>query len=185
MRSFIAIDLIEEETRNKIIQVQEKIDATEAGNLNLVKPENFHITMKFLGDINESEVKEIKEVLNQFKKYSAEELTVNGIGVFPHYGYIKVIWAGLESKPILQEIKSELETKLANLGFETDDRDFKPHITIGRVKDVWAKDKLVSLLKDLQEKNFGVMNLDKIKLKKSTLTSEGPIYETISEVELK
>ena len=182
MRTFISIDLNNKKTRRNLIDVQKKIEETKSGKIKLVKPENFHITMKFLGDVEEPKIDNIKEILDDYGKYPKKKLEVNEIGVFPNYGYIKVIWAGLEEDEDLKMIKSSLEDDLNRLGFERDDKEFKPHITIGRVNKVWDKDSLVGLLKTLKEEKTGKLTIDKLKLKKSTLTSDGPIYNTLKEV---
>lgn len=184
MRSFIAVDLANEEVKDKLVAIQRKIKDLHAGKIKLVKPENFHLTLKFLGEIEDTEVEEVEEMLKEFGDYFQQEITVSKLGVFPHYGYMKVIWAGLQENETLKQIKSKLEDKSAELGFDRDKKDFHPHLTIGRVKNIWAKDKLVNTLKDFADKEFGKLKLDKLKLKKSTLTSDGPVYETISEVEL-
>ncbi|ADL12208.1 RNA 2',3'-cyclic phosphodiesterase [Acetohalobium arabaticum] len=184
MRSFIAVDLANEEVKDKLVEIQKEIKALHSGKIKLVKPENLHLTLKFLGEIEDTEVEELEEMLEGFKEYSQQEINVSELGVFPHYGYMKVIWAGLKENETLKQIKSELEDKSAELGFDRDTKDFHPHITIGRVKNIWAKDKLVNKLKEFVDQDFGKLKLDKLKLKKSTLTSDGPVYETISEVEL-
>ncbi len=182
MRSFISIDLDNEKSKKNLIDVQDKVKGTESGKIKLVKPENFHITVKFLGDIEKSQTTDIKRLMEKYQKYPKKTLKVNEIGVFPHYGYIKVIWAGLEEDPDLKEIKNGLENDLSELGFERDNKDFKPHITIGRVKKVWDKDSLVGLLKTIKNEKIGKMKIDKLKLKKSKLTPDGPIYETLEEI---
>ncbi len=182
MRTFISIDLDKEKTKQNLIEVQKKITDTDSGEINLVKPDNFHITMKFLGDVEEPRINEVKQILEKYDEYPKKTLKVNEIGVFPHYGYIKVIWAGLEDDPDLSDVKNSLESDLSDLGFERDDKEFKPHITIGRVKKVWDKDSLVGLLKTLKNDESGKMKIDALKLKKSTLTSDGPIYKTLKEV---
>lgn len=184
MRLFIAVDLVNEQVKNKLAEIQSKIKDLHAGKIKIVKPENFHLTLKFLGEIEDTEVEKLKDMLKEFERYPQQDISVKNLGVFPHYGYMKVIWAGLEDNKTLEEIKSGLEDKSAELGFDRDSRDFNPHLTIGRVKNIWAKDKLVNTLKDYEDQDFGTLAMDKLKLKKSTLTSDGPIYETISEVEL-
>ncbi|MBM7623173.1 RNA 2',3'-cyclic phosphodiesterase [Sporohalobacter salinus] len=184
MRLFIAIDLVNKDVKNKLVDVQREIKELHAGKIKLVKPENFHLTLKFLGEVEDTEIDKLKKLLKEFKDYSQCDIAVRDLGVFPHYGYMKVIWAGLENNEILQEIKSKFEDKFVKLGFDRDKREFHPHLTIGRVKNIWAKDKLVNTLKDFKDQEFGKLTIDKLKLKKSTLTSDGPVYETISEVKL-
>ncbi|MCK8825676.1 RNA 2',3'-cyclic phosphodiesterase [Fuchsiella alkaliacetigena] len=184
MRTFVAIDLEDQQIKRRLIEVQQQLKTLEAGKIKLVDPEQFHLTIKFLGEVKEKQLPEIKEILEGLASFPRQQLLVKGIGVFPHYGYINAIWAGLECSSTLEKMKSQLEKEYAKLGFARDKYDFTPHFTLGRAKKVWAKEELVSTLKELKTTEFGVLDINKVKLKQSTLTPQGPIYETISEVEL-
>ena len=184
MRAFIAID-IGDNVREKLVQAQDKIARTKAAKIKFVEPENLHITLKFLGEITEEQAKEISEILGKIaKKYKKHEVKVKGIGVFPNYSYVRVIWAGVEGDQIIKSMANDIERELRKLGFKRD-KDFIAHVTIGRVKFVKDKVELMLTLRELANEDFGIFTVDVIELKKSTLTPKGPIYETIARFELK
>jgi len=184
MRAFIAID-IGDNVRKKLVQAQDRIARTKAAKIKFVEPENLHITLKFLGEITEEQAEEIKEILQKIaSKYKKHEVKVKGIGVFPNYSYVRVIWAGVEGDQIIKSMANDIEKELRKLGFKRD-KDFVAHVTIGRVKFVKDKVELMLTLKELTNEDFGNFTVDAIELKKSTLTPKGPIYETLARFELK
>ncbi|WP_430515198.1 RNA 2',3'-cyclic phosphodiesterase [Pyrococcus woesei] len=182
MRAFIAID-VNESVRDSLVRAQDYIGSKEA-KIKFVERENFHITLKFLGEITEEQAEEIKKILEKIaKKYKKHEVNVKGIGVFPNPNYVRVIWAGIKNDEIIKKIAKEIDEELAKLGFKKEN-NFVAHITIGRVKFVKDKLGLAMKLKELANEDFGSFVVEAIELKKSTLTPKGPIYETLARFEL-
>lgn len=183
MRAFIAID-VNDEVRENLVKAQERIERAKAAKIKFVEPENLHLTIKFLGEITGEQAKEIGGILEGIaRKYRKHRVRVKGIGVFPSYGYVRVIWAGLEGDEKIKEIARDVENAMRKLGFKKD-KEFVSHITIGRVKYVRDKVELMLTLKELAGEDLGEFTVEAIELKKSTLTPGGPIYETIKRVEL-
>jgi len=169
MRTFIAIE-ISDELKRKLAELQQ--DLPKDGRIRLVKPDNVHVTLKFLGEIDESKVAEVKKAIESVK-FEPFTIEVAGIGVFPSESFIRVVWVGAEDER-LTKIAEELDRKIHSLGFRSE--KFVSHLTITRV--------LGSIdLRDFLEKHkagrFGQIEVKEIKLKKSTLTGEGPIYEDL------
>ncbi|WP_175059203.1 RNA 2',3'-cyclic phosphodiesterase [Thermococcus sp. 2319x1] len=184
MRAFIAID-INDEVRQKLIEAQEKIEKTKSAKIKFVEPENLHLTLKFLGEITEEQAEHVKKLLEGIaKKHKKHRVKVKGIGVFPNYNYVRVIWAGVENDGEIRKMAKEIDNALFKLGFKREE-DFVSHITIGRVKFVKDKVELMLALKELSNEEFGEFEVGAIELKKSTLTPKGPIYETLARFELK
>jgi 2'-5' RNA ligase len=104
--------------------------------------------------------------------------------VFPNQNYIKVAWMGVENAEPLKEIAENIDTKLKNLGFEKEKRPFSAHLTIARIKSAKNKEKLMQLINKYQNTEFQKIKIDKIILKKSTLTPKGPIYTNLKEITL-
>jgi len=178
MRIFIALELnenaIEEIKRiQKIIKKENEKKNFFYGKF--TEPQNLHLTLKFLDEIEEKEIQKIDFLLNEIKMKSfyAE---INEIGVFSK-NFIKIIWLKLEGEKVF-ELQKEIDHKLADL-FEPE-RRFMSHITIARIKKVNDKNGLLKFLNDLKinKTNFQVK---KFFLKKSELFSEGPFYETLKE----
>lgn len=182
MRTFIAID-VSEEVRDNLLKAQQRIGSKSA-KIKFVERENFHVTLKFLGEIDEALAEEVKKALAEIaKKHKKHRVKVKGIGVFPNPNYVRVIWAGIENDESIKAIANDVEREMRRLGFK-EERDFVTHITIGRVKFVRDKLELAMALKDLANEDFGEFEVKAIELKKSTLTPKGPIYETVARFEL-
>ncbi len=182
MRAFIAIE-INDAVRDNLLRAQERIGSKSA-KIKFVERENFHVTLKFLGEIDEALAEDVKSVLEEIaKKHKKHRVRVKGIGVFPNPNYVRVIWAGIENDEGINAIAKDVEREMRRLGFKKD-KDFVAHITIGRVKFVRDKVELAMALKDLANEDFGEFDVEAIELKKSTLTPKGPIYETVARFEL-
>lgn len=180
-RGFIAIDI---ESNPKIIEFENEIKKTGA-DLKLVEPENVHITLKFLGDAEETLVDEIEKIMsNAVKETKSFNIQLKGTGIFPNNNYIKVVWVGIEHSDPIATIANEIDEKLSKIGFKKEGRTFSPHLTIARVKTSINKDKLLQTIEKYRDIEFVDMTVDSIKLKKSDLTPKGPIYTTLKEVKI-
>lgn len=183
IRTFIAIELNNENSLELISSVTDRLKKNQK-KLKVVEPKNLHLTVKFLGNVAESEAPLIYQVVERvnekvFNKKSVQ-FHLKGIGQFNKYS---VIWVKLLGDvKFLQDIKKNLEDALYNeLKTPKDTRaSFKPHLTIARLK----KDKIdyknlnafKNLLEEYKETEFGVITMSKMALKKSELTPQGPIY---------
>jgi 2'-5' RNA ligase len=180
IRSFIAFDLDSESILKKIAGVQNLLIKTGAG-LKLVKPENIHITVRFLGNINTNMVEKIFEELKKVQ-FTPFDIKIHGIGAFPHLRYPRVVWTGItEGADQLRNIFDQLEPRLRGLGFAPDTRGFSPHLTIARVKSGRNKAELVKCVTENANHEFGVVRAECLRLKRSDLTPRGPIYSTLKE----
>jgi len=156
--------------------------AKTGADLKLVQPKNIHIPIRFLGHISPGMVNKIYGAMENvsFKPFQVE---IKGLGAFPNLRFPRVVWAGIrKGAEELRNIFEQLEPQLRKLGFQPDPKGFSPHITIARVKTGRNKAELARTLKELAEKEFGVMIAKCLRLKKSTLTPRGPIYTTLKEV---
>ena len=177
IRTFIAVDLPE-----RFIKDIEKIEALlDVPGIKLVEPKLVHITLKFLGDIPENNVDAIVSALSQVNCIPFEA-RIKGVGVFPKPAYIKVIWLGAQGN--FEALHGEVERVLLPFKFAKD-HQFSPHATLARVKQLRDKASVLEKISRLSETDLGTMSVDSITLKKSTLTPEGPIYETLREISLK
>ena len=180
IRSFIAFDIDSEQVLNKLKEAQDMLAKTGA-DLTLVKPQNIHITLRFLGDITPSMVDKIdKEMQNiAFKPFDVE---IKGIGAFPNLNYARVVWAGIQQgEEELKNIFNQLEPRLRSLGFRPDSKGFSAHLTIARVRSGRNKAELVKCVSEMVDYEFGKVHAECLRLKKSVLTSQGPIYSTLKE----
>lgn len=181
-RTFISID-VNDEVLNSLKPIQDDLRDTGA-DLKLVRPQNIHMTLRFLGDVSKSRLEVIEEAIEGITDFEPFEINLEGLGVFPEPSYIRVVWAGVsKGSDELCEVKESLESNLSSHGFSEDDKDFTPHFTIARVKSGKAKDKLNSIVEETSDEFFGSVFVDSVELRKSELTSEGPVYSTISKFE--
>ncbi len=178
-RAFISVDI---GALPGIVKVLDDLKNTGA-DLKLVKPENVHMTLKFLGEIDEKRVDEIADVMrNSIKDVSPFTIKLIGLGVFPNMNYMRVLWIGTENAEKLGVIAERLENELSTLGFKKEKRKFSPHVTVGRVKSIRNKGVLQNFLNENKKTDFGGSDVKCIKLKKSILTPKGPDYSTVKEV---
>lgn len=170
MRLFIATEFKSEE----LLRLRNEFDIKGIKVVN-----HFHLTWKFLGDVDEKDVQSITKKLGQIK---ATKFRVNPtkLGSFPSLWDLQVIWAGVDGKGLI-ELKEKIEKALQGM-FQKDKR-FSAHITLGRVKFVEDKKMIQEKLK--QEINNEEFEVDKFMLIKSELTPEGPVYTTLKEFKLK
>jgi len=174
MRAFIAIEM-PEEIKEILLDAQKQIN-TEKAKIRPTKA--FHLTLKFLGEIEEKKVEEIKSALKEIK-FEKFNTALTEIGVFPNESYIRVVWAGLDdSENKITNLQKEVDSKIEIIGFKKDTR-FHPHVTLARVKFVEDKQKFIKGLKEIniEKKSF---QITEFKLIKSTLTGEGPVYEDLA-----
>ena len=176
-RGFIAIPI----PINEMMKILHKKISSLPCDIKLVALENLHITVKFLGDTNEDDNEQIIQFIQHaVKNIEPFSIQLKGTGVFPNQNYIKVVWIGIQNAEPISTIASSVNADLTALGFKKENRGFKPHLTIGRVKTARGKEQLLKIINQYQDILFDEISVDSILLMKSTLTPQGPIY-TIKE----
>lgn len=179
IRTFIAVEL-DPGFAEQIRTIQDRFSTFD---LKFVEPEIVHITLKFLGNVSESSVRALSDTLDSI---SCEpfEAKVGGLGVFPKLSNPKVLWLGVTGN--FKVLYEDIENLLKPFKFEKDNREFTAHATLARIKFLNndQKQAFTSILKELEKVELGSMRVDKVVLKKSTLTPKGPIYETLHMVYL-
>ena len=173
MRLFIAIE-IPEEIKDYIVKIQKNIDAT-TNKIKFVNPNQIHLTLKFLGEVQPNIVENIKEELKKIT-FNPFSVYLDKIGVFPSESYIRVVWVGLNPEDKILDLQKNIDENLKKL-FKKE-KDFKPHLTLARVKYIEDKKAFVDKLKKMNVENKKI-DINSFKLIKSTLTPKGPIYEDL------
>ena len=185
MRTFIAIEL-PQKIIGTLSALQNQLKNTQA-DVKWVAPENIHLTLKFLGEVDEKKIEKIIQALEETAKDNQPfSIRLCALGAFPKINFPRVIWVGIDAgDEETKNIAFVLEEKLQKLGIPKEKRPFSSHITIGRVRSGINREKLVKELDILQGKGLLQENLEflatKITLFKSTLTPKGPIYEILKE----
>ncbi len=180
IRCFVALD-IPREAINNIKEIQRLIKKKNLFIGKFTEPENLHLTLKFLGEINNSKIKKVKDRLKKitFKDFEAQ-LEKAGAFSSRYNSYVKVIWIKLIGKGIFN-LQKQIDENLKDL-FRPEFR-FMSHITLARVKKTFDKKILNEYLKKIKPKKIK-FKVDKFFLKKSRLSPEGPIYKDIKKYNL-
>ncbi len=146
--------------------------------------EKLHVTLKFIGEISESKIFTLDNILNKISEnFNTFNIKVNRLGYFYKNSIPTIFWFNFFRSEHLNALKYSIENQLSEKGFEQDDKDFKAHVTLIRVKSDFEKQN-ISFFKglDIEQKELKV---EKILLMKSELNRNGSIYKIINEYKLK
>jgi 2'-5' RNA ligase len=182
VRVFIAVDIDDPLLLSKLERLKDTIVASGVP-MKPVETSNIHMTIRFIGEISKSKVEEIIEHVLRPIKEKSFKIVIKGLGAFPSINRPRVIWVGVDQgAEKLVEIRNRIESSLIKLGFSREKPEFIPHITLARIKGARNLPMLVRILNEYRDVEIGEMIVNSIRLKKSTLTRSGPIYETLWEV---
>ena len=187
MRLFIAVDLSSEVTTHAR-KVIERLQATEA-RARWVDVRQMHLTLSFLGDVDEMEMPAICKALDEVgDDCEPFDLEVGGVGAFPSADNARTLWLGiLRGEEELCVLHQRLDDRLRELGYPGEERRYKPHLTIGRVRENPPEllDALCAELAKLGDLHAGVADVCELVLYQSKPGREGPTYEVLHSAELK
>jgi len=172
MRCFVAVE-IDDQIRKMVKKLQADI---EDYDVKLVEPDNLHFTLKFFGELDKDRLKIAEAKLEKIAKlFQPFETSLLGLGIFPSANYIKVIWAGVEGKS-LYDLQKRVEEEFSGV-FKSEEPH--PHLTIARVRTPKHKKELTEFVNKNKHLWLGKLRIGEIKLKKSSLTPRGPVYNDI------
>lgn len=183
-RLFIGIPI---ESQRSVQQVEAWRNDTQLNRnvLNWTIPGNWHITLFFLGNTEESAIPVLQQLIDEsFSKIQAYQAELHGVGVFPNSKNPKVLWLGLEDLQSLMAAYSKLGELLQQNGFSFDQKPLKPHLTIARVKRADNPSAFQSLLAEFHDTVFDEVNMNKVVLFESISTPAGPIYKPLFQKQL-
>jgi len=182
LRTFIALDM-PPEIKAALAKYVQPLKSLR-GRVSWVKPENLHLTLKFLGDTPVNRVDEIAAALQQITAAStAFAATVSGAGAFPNDEHPRMLWVGLnEATGTLKNLLRIIDDRMHDFGYAKEKRAFTPHLTIGRVKD----SRLPDIVRALKEKPFAAMPapFNEIIFMRSELNPAGSIYTPLQKLTL-
>jgi RNA 2',3'-cyclic 3'-phosphodiesterase len=178
IRTFLAIRPADH-VIDEVAAMQAKLGDAGA-DVRWIARDSMHLTIHFLGDVREAELAEIERGLAEgLAAVVPFDLECRGLGVFPNQKRPRVVWVGLDGEG-LERLAESVETVLSPLGFPPQERDFTPHITIGRVRSARGSENLVRALKANAESSFGTSRIDFVTLYKSQLRAEGSVYTPLA-----
>ena len=184
MRLFIAIEL-PEAIKQGIAKVQEQLRETGA-TANWTRPEGIHLTLKFLGEVEESKTREIMQMLVGATQGTGKlNLEVTGAGAFPNVKTPRVLWLGVTGDvEKLGLLQASVENAMTGLGFEREERKFSPHLTLARIKFPKPRDNWQQKIESIRDVKLGGFEADRVSLMKSELKREGAVYTEVGRIEL-
>jgi len=177
-RIFIAIKIEPENTFLKIYSSLRTIRGDE--KINWVDLSNIHLTLAFLGDTEEGRIKVVAIMLKQqCSGFGEFDFNLSGAGVFKNFRDPRVIWFGIGNSEKLVELYAAIKTGLEDAGFKTEDRSFRPHITIGRIKYIKNTDALKAAIENYRDSEIQKITAKEVILYESVLKSSGPVYKPV------
>jgi 2'-5' RNA ligase len=178
IRTFLAIHP-STEVLDRIGELQTDLSDL-AGAVRWIAPSSMHLTIHFLGDVRETEMNGIERALAE-SLLAQEPIDVEcrGLGVFPNLRKPRILWVGLHGDG-LADLAERAEIALAPLGFPPADREFRPHLTIGRLRSSKTIDSLAPLLRSTTDRSFGASRVDHAVLYKSELRPTGSVYSPLA-----
>lgn len=188
LRTFIALPLPAEWIA-LLEEVIDELDSAASGGVRWVRPSGIHLTLKFLGDTDSALTPRILGgLLESVGGASTPALSLSGLGSFPNRNNPRVIWAGVSGDmEALQNLQQRVETLAVGLGWDAERRPFRPHLTIGRVRDrisAAERKRLVAAISNCAVPRLASWRPDAVRLYKSELTPRGAIYTNLGEVEI-
>jgi 2'-5' RNA ligase len=187
IRTFVAVEL----APSVIARAGDLIDKlrVSSAQVNWAKTQQMHLTLKFLGDVPDTDTPDICRVVTKVARgFEPFEITCRGAGAFPTNEHPRTLWIGIEDgAEALCELQAALETALKDqLGFPREARRFQPHLTIGRVKHEppAAKGELTRLLTTHQHFDADLSVIDEVVVFASFLGRSGPTHEALGRAEL-
>lgn len=175
-RIFIAIKI---DPENNLLRLHSSLKAILGSEkINWVDPSNIHLTLAFLGDTEEERIKVAAIMLKQkCSGFGEFDFSLSGAGVFKDYRDPRVIWTGIKNPEKLVDLHNTIRTGLEDTGFQTDDRPFRPHITIGRIKFIRNIEALKNAIESYRDTEIQKVIASEVILYESILKPSGPVYK--------
>jgi RNA 2',3'-cyclic 3'-phosphodiesterase len=185
MRTFLGIDL-GEKIRDRLVSLQENL-AGDAPGVKWVEPANLHVTLLFLGEVDDREVLDIcRAAQGAVADLPAFAMSIEGTGCFPNPRRPRVIWVGIgKGTEEVCAVHDAIEVPLLNLGcYRREARAYTPHVTLGRNRGEGPNDALAKALAKHQTWSAGEVLVREVHVMSSELTRDGPIYTVLSRAKL-
>jgi RNA 2',3'-cyclic 3'-phosphodiesterase len=188
LRAFIAIET-PSDIRQAVAEATADLRRAIGALVRWVPVQNMHLTLKFLGDVAPSNVDALSQVLRtEGELVPGFDMHLGGVGVFPNLKRPRVIYIGIQAPAALETLQRRIESAAGRLGYESEERGFSPHLTIGRVKQglTAAEQQLIRrTLEDVTIDSPGTARVDSVHLYKSDLQPGGSVYTRLYSAALK
>ena len=183
-RIFIAIDINKNRALTRLVESYKL--ALKDERIRWVEPANIHLTLAFLGESDEDQVSKAGEIMREAaNNFESFEITFNGTGVFRDIRQPRVIWLGIEAPQSLYDLREVICEALKEEGLYRDEKPFRPHLTLGRMKYIANKNVLADILKSSGSYDLPSQTVNELILYESILKPDGPVYSLLRIVRLK
>ncbi len=178
MRLFVAIDL-----PGEVIAALDRLVARlrPTARLSWARPQNLHLTTKFIGEWPEDRLEHIRTALGGLTRREPIPIQVRGVGFFPNPRAPRVFWVGVEAPPSLANLAGDTERTLARLGIAEERRPYSPHLTLARIKEPVPLEGLRQAIEQLPSVEFGAFTAERFCLYQSALHPSGAVYTRLAE----
>ena len=161
-------------------------ESLSGSKIKWIEPYNLHITLFFLGGTDEKLIPLISERLKQLSlEFSSFRMEFEGVGVFKNFRDPRVIWIGIRDHFNICKLKSGIDDELGKFGFEAEKREFRPHLTIGRIKWIRKISVLEELVESYKNDEIQKTGIKEIIFYESILKPDGPLYLPLSVASLR
>ncbi len=183
IRAFMALEL-DEEIKISLKKIEDHLKKLDL-DVKWVNPHNVHLTLKFLGEIPPPKLTSVQEIFpSLFKNFSSFEIEMDRLGVFPKIVHPKIIWVGVsKNAQHIVDLANRIEEQLGYLAIEKENKQFSPHLTIGRLKSSKNQYRLIEEIRNFSISPPLKQRFQSVSLFKSTLTPQGPVYEILQKYE--
>ncbi len=181
IRTFLAIE-IPREILDRFERMPYRLGRSMTGVIRWAKPESIHLTLKFFGNITERDIRSIRDALEpKARALGPVDLSIGTLGVFPNLNRPRVLWVGVtKGMQELAALQAQVETALEAVGFAREERPFRPHLTIGRMKGERRIDGLDKAVEEHRDFAAGSFTAKEMVLFRSDLKPAGPVYTPLA-----
>ena len=184
MRTFIAIKIVPEK---KLIDLVSTLKNSLNNELiNWADTDNLHLTLRFIGETEQKQLDEIIRLIDEVaQRFHPFQFSLKNVGFFKSKNQPRILFFAVENGLMLNQLAAEIEERIVALGFSWEERQFNPHLTIGRIKFIQNKMAFYKLIHQLKGTEIQTVKVSEIVYYQSILTSAGAIYKPIQQIHLK
>lgn len=183
VRAFIAIELpeaIQTGLGQEQVLFRAACRSQRHDDIRWTRPQSFHLTLKFLGEISAQRVNQVTEALRTLGPFEPFSVEVKGFGCFPDFRRPRVLWAGISAPPELERLSTRVDDAMAILAFPREARTLTPHLTLARLRTPRLEPALQSLLASHAGEGLGQFNVSEFFLFESKLSPRGAEYTRVA-----
>lgn len=178
MRLFVALE-IPAEVRKNLAALLDSLRAISR-EPKWVRPENLHVTLKFLGEVADAKISTVRTALAGIRSEEPVSLAFCGLGFFPNAKRPRVFWVGIETSANLKKLATDMEAAMEQCGIPRETREFSPHLTLARFERPNLAENLRSVIVENSQREFGKLQTNEFHLIQSRLKPSGAEYTTIA-----